>query len=355
MTYDLVVVGGGIAAAAALIRLQGSGRRIAVIRQEATPGFKIGETLSPAANQELRLLGLDTAEMERFCRPARSKFSCWGTNTLRETYQWRSGAQTGWCLDRVRFEQWLWKQAEATAFTLIEEKVVGADFSDQCWTVSTKGGTRIKAVRLLDCSGRAGVVVRNHGSRERYDKLVCRYAVLEQMDEDIDPTVATLIEPIKDGWWYSVLLPDGRLLVSFFTDSDLAPARVVNWPELLAATEYTLRRIVSAGFQVPITGKVVDAATIITKIPTSGHLLAAGDAWACFDPLSSHGMTTALWSGRRVGEVLAATTTDQTHLLAKYHEDYQGGVNKYLEEQRRIYGLEERFVRAEFWERRTRG
>ena len=78
----------------------------------------------------------------------------------------------------------------------------------------------------------------------------------------------------------------------------------------------------------------------------------SGDAWACFDPLSSHGMTTALWSGRRVGEVLAATAADQPHLLAKYRRDYQGGVDKYLEEQCRIYGLEGRFAAAAFWRRR---
>jgi flavin-dependent dehydrogenase len=354
MRYDLVVVGGGIAAAAALIRLQGSGLRIAVIRQEDKPDFKIGETLSPAANQEFRLLGLDVAEIERFCRPARSKFFSWGTNDLRETYQWRSGAQTGWCLDRIRFEQWLWQLAEATTFTLLEEKVVGADFSDRCWMVNTNEGTRIKASRLLDCSGRAGVVVRNHGTRERHDKLVCRYAVLEQEDKDVDPTPATLIEPVRDGWWYSVLLPDGRLLVSFFTDSDLSPARDMDWAERLSATEYTLKRIISAGFPVPTSGKVVDAATIVTKMPADEHLLAAGDAWACFDPLSSHGMTTALWSGRRVGEVLAAPAADQSHLLVKYRKDYQGGIDNYLAEQRRIYGLEGRFVGAEFWGRRAR-
>jgi flavin-dependent dehydrogenase len=246
----------------------------------------------------------------------------------------------------------LWEKAAVTAFTLIEEKITGAAFNDQCWVVKTSGGSRIKAARILDCSGRAGVVVRNHANRERYDKLVCRYTVVNQVDLGIKPTSATLIEPVRDGWWYSVLLPDGRLLVSFFTDSDLPVARETDWSELLAGTEYTQQRIITAGFPVPTVGKVVDAATIVTNLPAGGHLLAAGDARACFDPLSSHGMTTALWSGRRAGEALAAAPEVQDGLLAKYRQDYQAGIDNYLAEQRRIYGLERRFVGAAFWRRR---
>ncbi len=57
MRYDVVIIGNGIAACAALRRLQGIGLHLAVVAPARTAGFQIGESLSPAANEELRSLG----------------------------------------------------------------------------------------------------------------------------------------------------------------------------------------------------------------------------------------------------------------------------------------------------------
>lgn len=351
MLNDLVIVGGGLAASAALIALRGAGLRVAVVRPAAAANFKIGETLSPAANRELLALSVEPAELAEGCRPARSKFSSWAQGVLRETYEWRDGAQTGWCLDRLWFEDLLWSKATRTDFELTEDAVVGTSFENGQWTVSTRNGTTLYARRLLDASGRAGVVVRNQATRSRHDKLICRYEVLPQTDTSVEPTRATLIEPVADGWYYSVLLPGGQLLIAFFTDSDLVGA-VDNWPARVAETEFTARRIATAGFRAVASPKVVDAATLVAELPPEGHLLAAGDAFACFDPLSSHGMTTALWAGRRTGAALAAPEAKIPGLLTDLWGEYQGGVDKYLREQARIYGLERRFGEELFWQRR---
>lgn len=181
---------------------------------------------------------------------------------------------------------------------------------------------------------------------------------LPQQEDDVEATQATMIEALPNGWFYSVLVPGNKLVVSWFTDSDLLPDGIAQkaeiWQSLIDQSNYTQQRIESAGFAQAATASVVGAATITTDAIATKHLLTAGDAATCFDPLSSHGMTTALWSGRRTAESVIALQKGDDSELHSYVESFRKGTRKYLMERQQIYAQEQRFANEEFWQRRAK-
>lgn len=363
MVYDLIIVGKGIAACAAAISLSKCRWRIAVIAPEEeldstllAERFKIGETLSPAANQALQALDLYEDFLAEGHFKAFSSFSSWGTGELKEKYIWEGKQQAGWYLDRVKFEDFLWKKAQRTSFDYFNEKVRSATYENQTWEVNIKNGTALQAKYVLDCTGRSAVISRNFNQRKRLDNLVAIYAVLNQDKAEVEPTIASLIEPMTNGWFYSSLTPRKQLVVAFFTDSDLIPAGLPGdlaaWKQLLATADYTQQRIESAEFEIKAVPKVTDASTIITTSFQQAALLVAGDTAASFDPLSSHGMTTALWSGQKAALAFLDLMQGSRLAIEGYEKTLQEGIEQYLQEKRSIYHLEKRFSVAPFWERR---
>ena len=356
MIYDLIIVGKGIAASTAIISLLNSGKRIAVIAPDVKRNFKIGETLSPSSNLELKKLGIYDDFIKEGHLKAYSSFSAWGSEQLNEKYVWEARQKAGWYIDRLKFEDFLWSKARETNFDYINNMLTTTDFNDQIWEVKTKDGTYLKSHYILDCSGRSSTVVRNYSKRKRLDKLVSIYTVLEQSSNLIQPTVASLIESSENGWFYSSLTPNRKLVVAYFTDSDMIPKDITKnlkaWKLFIASSKYTSRRIETAQFtitQLPIT---VDASTIISHDLNINSLLFAGDAIVSFDPLSSHGMTTALWSGRKAAEAYIDLTKFSLIKLNNYKKTLQKGIDIYIEEKQKNYSREQRFSNNTFWKRR---
>lgn len=358
MVYDLVIIGAGVASASALLTLRTCGLKVAVIAPDEKPKFKIGETLSAVGIEELKKLGIHEEFLKQNYWPTYSKFSSWGTSQLKEDYTWKAANQSaGVYLDRMAFEEFLWRSADSIAFDRIDDKVIKADWEEGLWEIRMFNGAQIKSKVLLDCSGRSGIVSRSlDNNRVRHDKLVATYAVLDPKGEEVEPTRATLIESVEDGWFYSVLIPNGKMVVAYFTDSDLLPSGITKendeWVKLVAQTTYTTRRIETAEYELRTLPKTVDAGTLTTRSFASEHFFAAGDAAASFDPLSSHGITTALWSGRMTAEAIRGLQKNSLIELESYSKAFTRGIDQYLNDQRMIYSQEKRFLESEFWKRR---
>ena len=357
MIYDLIIIGNGIAACAALLRLKEQGLQVAVIAPSQRPSFKIGESLSPSANQELRHLGIYEAFLAEAHQKALSSFSAWSDGQIREKYIWETRQEAGWYVNRIRFEDFLWQQAKQTTFTFVDDKVLSAAYANGTWDVQTKSKKQFSSSLLLDCTGRAAVIARNFTERKRLDHLVAAYTVLTQeKNSDVEPTIGSLVEPHENGWLYSTIVPGGQMVVAYFTDTDLLPTKLSQekevWKRLLSSSKLTQKRIDSAEYTLASTPKITDAATIISSQPCLTSLLMAGDAAASFDPLSSHGMTTAIWSGRKSAEAAIDLLKQNEVSLYTYQKSLQEGIEQYLYDQKRIYGLEQRFSEQPFWKRR---
>ena len=353
---DLLVIGGGIASAAAVIALKGSGRSVVVLSPLADrSGDKIGESLSPAANPELKKLGLWEEFRKQGHQEAQSSYSAWGMSQVTERSAISQLDGAGWQIDRQRFEEWLWKQAtgefQPSWSTFREgERINGG------WLVTTGSGEGLEARMVLDCSGRGAVFGRHQAERMRKDRQMAAWMVLSQVDCGIEPTAGSMIESRPDGWWYSALLPDRRLVISKFFDADLldegVPRNFERWKSSVEEAEFTRLRIETAGYELSGLPVLADASTRWLSEAAGENWAAAGDAASAFDPLSSHGMTTALWSGRKAALALDRELDGEIGALKEYAEEMKAGVEAFLKQRRQIYAMETRFADEEFWKRR---
>lgn len=267
-----------------------------------------------------------------------------------------SVAEPGWHLDRPRFESDLWIAANRTNATHLPHKLSQISRSEPNWSLRLSNGECVEARFVLDCSGRSAVVARQFSSRVKEDQLVAAFSFLVQNQKEVEPTPGILTESAVDGWWYSSLLPDGRLVVAYFTDADLLPKRLTAnlsaWDRLIEQTVFTNRRIQSAGYTADAVPAITNSSTAYCQPVFGKQWCAAGDAALSLDPLSSHGMTTALWSGRRAALAIDAFLAGDSEPLEQYAEGMDFGLKRYLSEKRSVYSSEQRFAERPFWSRR---
>ena len=351
---EVAIIGGGIAAAAAALELREKGLSLCVIAPDV-PGCsdKIGESLAPSANETLKELGV----WESFCnlesRICRTSYSGWGDSQTTGDKAFRHLEGVRWQIDRRRFESFLWKHVPHHRISSIVRQF---DHNGEGWQILTKSGDRIEAAFLLDCSGRGSIVGGRYTERRRADSQLAAYSYLTQRDAASAPTPGAMVESRPDGWWYSAPLPDGRMIVCQFFDADLIDGDTLRveaeWSQAIARAELTSGRIRSTGYAVEGLPVVVDASTTWLESATGDHWAAAGDAAAAFDPLSSNGMSTALWSGRAAALAIDMELSGDRRGLEDYSSQMESGITNFLRERQEIYGLEQRFFEEEYWQRR---
>ena len=170
-----------------------------------------------------------------------------------------------------------------------------------------------------------------------------------------DPSdTRTLVEASELGWWYSAGLPNGRLIVAFMTDADLLPTgfpRVrAHWHRQLELVPHTRARVDCLSSDTPL--NVVTARTAKLDHVAGKGWLAVGDAALTFDPLSSHGITTALHYGLGAAVAIERWSEGRRDALTLYEREAQSDFDQYLRARAVQYGRERRWAASAFWRRR---
>ncbi|WCN12993.1 hypothetical protein GV054_08235 [Marinomonas mediterranea] len=372
--YDVAIVGGGLAGAAAVIALKQSGFSIVWIRPKMESiEYKVGESLAPAANPILAELGLsyllDTPEH----RSSNTTFSAWGQEALVERNSVIHLEGAGHIVNRAKLEMDLYSLATEESDLVIESKLKEISERNGNWLIpadseeqNTVADKPVSARFAIDASGRTQALGKilskqNVTKLKTDDHLVCAYAFLEQRpNSEVLATPATLIESTKNGWWYASLLSNGDLSVNFYTDPDLMPRGVTNeldvWRALLDQTTHIAHWIDDAEFEVNSEPELTSAATRwltpAAGIAKKAGWMAIGDAAASFDPLSAHGMTTAFWAAAQSQKIVESYLANDYSALQKYTDAVKKGRRNYLLQRNSMYSHEKRFRNNTFWKRR---
>jgi flavin-dependent dehydrogenase len=228
------------------------------------------------------------------------------------------------------------------------------------WEIcAARGGKQFifHAKFLVDATGRASMLARRRGARRIfYDRLVGVVVFLSALAGN-PLGDHTFVEAVEDGWWYSALLPNSRVVVAFMTDADLN-ARGSNrpiqyWQKQLDKTTHTKTLMNCCALE---SGPFIVAANS-SKLNTllGRNWLAVGDAAAAFDPLSSQGVYKALESGIRAARAIRNYFGGGGTALRSYAGETEEFFDHYLLMRNRYYGLERRWPHSTFWRRRWLG
>lgn len=356
----MVVVGGGPCGAAAAITLARGGVKALVLESRAGPAFKVGECLPPSAGPILERLGVGGLMLRDGHLPSYGNRSVWGGPAPVERDFIYGTQGHGWQLDRSRFEATLAAKAlEEGAEWHYGSRLKECSRRDGLWALSVgtpDGPETVEADFVIDATGRASRVVRRLGARRlRHDRLVGAALLFASAEGRGIQENVTLVEAVPSGWWYSARLPGNRLMAAYMTDGDLMRRGVRGrdgWLSLLAETDQTRRRVRDGGYT-PISGPHILQANSSRLDRAAGEgWVAAGDAAAAFDPLSSYGISSAMGGGYYAASAILDLFAGGGDALSSYEKLIDRAYAQYLLMHYHYYSLERRWVNETFWRRR---
>lgn len=363
--YEVVVVGGGPAGAAAAITLAQARRRVLLVEASGDDAaFKIGEALPPAARPLLQEMDLWESFVAHDHLPSYGNLSAWGSKDLSSTDFIFDPNGNGWHLDRLRFDALLREKAsDAGADVSVGTKLnmKACEVSGDSWLLSltrNKSERKLHSRWLIDATGRRCSVARARGEHRYADDALVAFFALFSPPEDSQPTdhdSRTLIEAAPDGWWYTALLPSKHRVVAYLTDADLAPKSLRTkrgYCLLLSRTEHVSGCLDTHDYELQTTVKAASANSARLGCSTGRGWIAVGDAALSFDPVSSQGILTALFTGMKAGQALAEKLSGYSDPFSNYAKRLAKIYEAYLKNRSAYYMLEKRWETRPFWRRR---
>ncbi|WP_033218587.1 tryptophan 7-halogenase [Kitasatospora phosalacinea] len=347
---DVVVAGGGPAGAAAALALVRAGRTVLLADAGRGPA-PVGEALPAAARVLLRDLGADGVLADGHL-PCLANRSAWGGPALGSTDSILDPHGHGWHLDRQSFDRQLRARAREQGAVLATGSAVRPldRTADGGWTVGLGGRETVRCRWIVDATGRRAAVATACGARRLVrDRLLAVHLTLGPAARPADTT--TTVEAVRDGWWYTAPLPAGRRLLAWYTDADLPAARTA-LPAGLAATRHIGPLADAHPWPPGAAPRRAPAHTARLDTVHGEGWTAAGDAALAFDPLSSQGILTALFTGLSAGRAVHAHLDGDPAALAGHARAVDQVHALYLRNHRTHYAAEQRWPDRPFWQRR---
>ncbi len=357
--FDVVVVGVGPAGCAVAITLAKEGCQVLLVSHDApVRKHSLAETLSPAGTRVLRELGVWSAFSRDRHRPCHVNRYAWGSDCLSEYDFIADPRGCAWRLHRPDLERRMLTRAqELNVDVAIIQRSLRVARNANAWEISSESLSRsCDAKFVVDATGRPAWVARRQASRrvclDRQMALVWNLGNPSSVDDD----GSNLIESVPGGWWYSAVSAGGRLVAIFFTDCKFVRMyRGKNLQSLAGNATHTKNRVTETIDWPDAQPMIVDSGTYRLDPIYGDNWLAVGDAAMTYDPLASHGVTTALLSGRDAGRAILAYMTGRRSALEEYANVLNRAFGFYFEKRQRIYDLETRWPDFPYWRQRRSG
>jgi flavin-dependent dehydrogenase len=314
---------------------------------------RVGEVLPALARPLLDQLGVLKPFEDEGHRPAHSVAAVWGSPLRRENHFIYSARGAGWHLDRARFDAFLAREAARRGVEVrLKARPDAAERSGDGWRLRLSDGAELCARFVVNATGRQAAFARGVGARRLACDSLVGYARFFTLDDDPEP--GTLIEAFPEGWWYTALSGDRRV-VACLTDADIARRLALRnqerWLSLLSETSWVRRSVGGGSLRGPAMTRAADSGLL--EPVCAADWLAVGDAASTYDPLSSQGIVKSLRSGIFAAYAIAdRLAKSDTSGLARYEQLVRREFAAYRRAHARYCAEERRWPDSDFWRRR---
>lgn len=353
-TYDVVLIGGGVASAAAAISLRQQGYS-AVVLDKPRQSISFGETLPAASIEILERLNVAQRFLDDKHLPCFSTLSSWGSDTPVENHSILNPYGNGWLINRFRFETML---REATASLNVEwlnlQSTPQVKRTADSWTIADGEHGVVQAKFLINATGRSSQLTHQLcPTRLRFDKQV---ALIGTLKAETSLPSTMLIEAVEDGWWYFAPQPRQRGVLIYMTDGDLLKKSnhrsSEGFSNLLANTSLISPWTIDHSLHLTEKPNSVVAQTSSLQSPSGKSWVCVGDAAATFDPLGSIGISAALVSGIHAADAFTQLENGDEEAVEDYGETILSVHESHRITRSKYYQMEKRWPLSPFWKRR---
>jgi flavin-dependent dehydrogenase len=264
----------------------------------------------------------------------------------------------GWHLNRLKFDTQLINHAEKSGVTLFTNSMIKTIIQNGSgnWSIkfSDHGHSKTIDTRfVIDATGRNAFFVKNQGGKRlNIDHLIGIVSTRGKKTQQ-NSSNYTLVESVKNGWWYSADIPENKMVVAFMTDADLYKKENCDsekyFNQSLSKTKFIKQRCCGS---IPDRIRVYAANSYIMTETQGKNWIAIGDAAMAFDPLSSQGIYKAIKSGISAAEAIDEQFTRNRYALETYTDTLNEAFEKYMHLRKLYYLKEKRWPESLFWKRR---
>ena len=325
-TYDLIIVGGGPAGAAAALYAQRYGLATLLLDKQCFPRDKIcGDALSGKAVAILHELGL-FEEVRHLPGAAITRIVFGSPDAtaasidlrrydLRDALTGRVLPMEGFVIRRAVFDDFLFTQARAAAAHTLEGFAVRALLREGEQVCGVRGRTAdgtcldFRAPLVLGCDGFNSIVARQSGLYRHESRawMVALRQYFEGVAGLSNQIELHFIDEVRPGYFWIFPLEGRRANVGIGMEHRVIKARGIDLKEVLAAavasptfeTRFSDARPLEApvGWNLPVGSR---------RRPAHGNgFLLLGDAAGLIDPFTGEGIGNALYSARFAVETAA--------------------------------------------------
>jgi flavin-dependent dehydrogenase len=349
-TPTVAIIGGGPAGSTAACLLAREGIDAVVLERERFPRYHIGESILPACNPILDLIGAREKVAAHGFRRKSGQYFHWGN----ETWDYRFGSLSGtlvssYQVERSEFDKLLLDHAAQQGARVFEgRRVTEVHFDGDRpaalrWQDEESGAQgELEFDYLIDASGRAGVLANRHLGGRTVNETFRNVAVWGYWTGATElphaPEGATVVSSVEDGWVWMIPLRDS-LSVGVVLHKD----RFQQLREQNASLEEFYQAMLERAPEVPAVlgtakrsddGLRVEQDYSYTSERYSGpRYFLAGDS-ACFlDPLLSTGVHLAQFSALLAAASIATLVRgelDEDTVARFYTDSYRRTYSRFL-------------------------
>jgi flavin-dependent dehydrogenase len=351
---DVIIVGKGISGLVLSVLLTRKGiDHLILNRTDKRREFALAETLPPSTLALLETLNLRELFEESSFKKTFGYHSLWGTKQVVDTnFFFHHPYKYGLKLNKQKLLRNLTIKAKSNIIEFDKSFQLTLSEGNVCVrTQQQNTPLEINAKLIVDATGRNRAVLKQLNiESDYYDHLIASSCHLPKVKHD-KLKHEVFVESFENGWGIVSALNESTNVITVFTKkgNTILPRlkEYENWKTALSETSI-LKDFLVDNLNPKVIGGDANSSKA-TKV-TGSNWLALGDAAISFDPLSSHGISNALYCAKTATVAIESfLESNSAFPLEQYENTLHLIFDEYLKNKTKLYAAEKRWKGSAFW------